>query len=94
MYLKLVPSLRGWWLPSMGEKHPLWVVNSLCVVIPFLGIGLVNRKRLVTTRERSFQTKMVVNDFENLYENVKSYFDSILIFFKKYFDQNIIYDLS
>ena len=73
----------------MGGKHPFWVVNSLWVVIPFLGVGLVNPKRLVTTRERSFQTKMVVNDFENLYENVKSYFDPISVSVK-YFDQNII----
>ena len=81
--LRMVTSLYGWKTSLLGGEF------SLGGVTPPWGWTGLPKKVGHHLRERSFQTKRVVNDFKNLYENVKSYFDSISVFVK-YFDQNII----
>ena len=55
--LWLLTSLHGYKTSLLGTKHPFWVVNSLWVVLPFLGVGLVHPKRLVTTHREEFPSK-------------------------------------
>ena len=74
--LRMVTSLYGWRKSILGGEF------SLGGVTPPWGWTGLPKKVGHHQRERSFQTKRVVNNFKNPYGNVKSYIDSTSLFFK------------
>ena len=78
MFLKSVTtSLMGPTLSRVVE-NPFWVVNSVLVVLFFLGFWLKNQKRVC--HHQLNQSPYI--DFKNIYENYNFYFHSTSMFVK------------